>query len=105
MAAIRLNLQSIESQVVAGKVTPDSIGEFKSAVDDVRLRVWAIMSAQQEPDGGGALKRFRTRRAVEILDSVTADLTDPAMTGGGKELELLRGAVQRFLKQLDMIKS
>ncbi len=99
--SMRLSLQTIESQIGSGTLTPPGLDDLKSAIDDVRLRLWAIKSAQNMTDGAAALKRFRMRRAVEILDTVAEDLKDPQLVLKANEMTLLRGAAERFTSQLE----
>ena len=101
ISSIRQTLQAIEGQILDGKVPAEGLEDFKSAVDDIRLRVWAIMSAGNLADGPGALKRFRLRRLMELMNQVTEDLTTGSTAVRRPELEQARGAAQRFLNQIE----
>ncbi|MGH7580157.1 MAG: hypothetical protein ACREM9_08295, partial [Gemmatimonadales bacterium] len=45
VASLHTTLQALESRVASGEVPVESLAEFKSSVDDLRLRLWGLMSA------------------------------------------------------------
>jgi hypothetical protein len=64
-------------QVIAGE-PPEGLEDLKSAVDEVRLRLWGVLMAAHSPDDEGFGERFRLRRAAEILQGILRD------AGGGR---------------------
>jgi hypothetical protein len=51
----------------------ESMEELKSAVDDVRLRLWGVLMAANKRDYQEFSERFRLRRAGEICRGILAD--------------------------------
>jgi hypothetical protein len=45
LTRMRMILQELEERLDAGEVPPDGLPEFKSTVDEIRLRVWALLTA------------------------------------------------------------
>ena len=87
--SIRLTLQAVEAQVGGGKIQKGALDELKSAVDEIRLRIWAIMSAAAEGSDGLALERFRLRRAIEFCDSLSKEFEDGTMSPTHRECTVL----------------
>lgn len=86
-------LQSIEGQLVEGRMPPEGLEDFKRAVDDLRLRVWSILSAASQGDPRGSLERFRIRRATEICGTILSDLDAEKMSAWHDELPQLEAVV------------
>ena len=63
-------LQSVVAQLEAGAIPRTGVEELKSSIDDLRLRVWAVMSAHAQEDAG-VLERFRLRRAISTCQDAT----------------------------------
>jgi hypothetical protein len=59
---------------VIGGEAPEGLAELKSAVDEVRLRLWGVLMAAQSPGDKGFGDRFRLRRAVDILKGIISDV-------------------------------
>lgn len=96
VSAMRLILQSIEAELQKGSVPAEGLEDFKSAVDDLRLRVWSILAAASTGDYQAALERFRLRRAIELTRAVAHDLESGAMSRGHRELSDLESVVRRL---------
>jgi hypothetical protein len=86
VANLYATLQALESRVGSGEVASEGLAEFKSAVDDLRLRLWALMSAGTANDYRVFQERFRLRRTREICEGVAAELR--AGTLGSRHEEL-----------------
>lgn len=71
---IKAVLESIEAQVARGRVPAETLGQIKSSVDEVRLRLWAIMSAASSGEYESFVQRFRLRRATEICRTLAEDI-------------------------------
>ncbi len=52
----------------------ESLADLKSAVDDVRLRLWGVLMAATTKDYQVFSEAFRLRRAAEILKGILADV-------------------------------
>lgn len=74
LAQMRRILQDLESRLEAGEVPPDGMPEFKSTVDEIRLRVWALLTAAGAEAPRATAERFRLRRAAEFCRALTQDL-------------------------------
>ena len=98
LARMRAALQTMEQRLDTGTVPVAGIKDLKAGVDDLRLRLWAILSASNNPDPASTLERFRLRRAVEIMASVTADLAEGRLRGDHKEVTMLLGHTEKFAR-------
>jgi hypothetical protein len=99
VAAIRATLQSIEN-VLRDDLPPSGMEDLKSAIDDARLRLWAMIAASSASDPEGVLLRFRLRRAQEICRSVLRDLEAGTLGAHQRELMELRDAASRMIERI-----
>lgn len=74
LARLNLALQSLESRTTPSTMPLDELGEVKRALDDLRLRVWALLKAPHDRDPASFEQRFRVRRASELCQRLTGDL-------------------------------
>ena len=74
LARMRFILQDLESRLEAGEVPPEGLPEFKSTVDEIRLRVWALLTAAGAEAPRAAAERFRLRRAAEFCRALSQEL-------------------------------
>lgn len=74
LARMRIILQDLEGRLEAGEVPPESLPEFKSTVDEIRLRVWALLAVAGAETPRAAAERFRLRRAAEYCRALTQEL-------------------------------
>lgn len=63
----------MEQLAAVGSEEPEGLEDLKSAVDDVRLRLWGVLMAVNTPKDKGFGERFRLRRAGEILQGIMKD--------------------------------
>jgi hypothetical protein len=100
VSSIRATLQAVEAQLATPGLPRDAVEDVKLAVDDLRLRVWANLTASSAADPEGVLLRFRLRRAIDICHQVDQDLDNYPLGANQRELlELLaytRHLVQRI---------
>ena len=94
LARMRIILQDLESRLDAGEVPPDGLPEFKSAVDEIRLRVWALLTAAGAEAPRATAERFRLRRAA-ILSRVNSG-TCRRSSGRGVTRNGLRSSTPRL---------
>ena len=99
--SIRLTLQAVEAQVGGGKIQKGALDDLKSAVDEIRLRIWAIMSAAAEGSDGLALQRFRLRRAIEFCDSLNQEFEDGSMSARHRECAILASVLGKLTTSLE----
>lgn len=93
-------VRKIEAEVAEGTIPVEGMEDFKRAVDEARMRIWAVLTASSDEDPAGFLERFRLRRAIEICRAVERDLADGTMQSWPKELSELRGVVTELGKTL-----
>jgi hypothetical protein len=101
VAVMRSTLQSIEAQLARGEIPPHGLEDLKAAVDDMRLRVWSILTAAAGDDYAASLERFRLRRAIEICKGVAGDLRNGKVNARHRELARLRNAAHDLTRQID----
>jgi hypothetical protein len=86
VATLNATLLAIEARVSSGEIPVEALTDFKSSVDDLRLRLWGLVSAGSANDYRGFQERFRLRRAKEICHGLESDLRTGAMSGRHDEL-------------------
>jgi DNA-binding transcriptional regulator YbjK len=85
-------LHAIEKRMSQGEIPTGALTEFKSSVDDLRLRLWGLLSAGSANDYRAFQESFRLRRTKEICRGVEADLRSGAMSTRHEELPTLGAA-------------
>ncbi len=85
-------LQAIEKRMAQGEMPSGALAEFKSSVDDLRLRLWGLLSAGSANDYRAFQESFRLRRAKEICLGLDGDLRSGAMSSRHEELPRLGAA-------------
>lgn len=100
VATLQNELRYIEAKLTDGSLTPDGLADLKSAVDDVRLRLWGALLADQPADYDAFRQRFRINRAAEICRGVAADLQDGALPLVHPELQALAGAAIKLATRI-----
>ena len=98
--SIRLTLQAVEAQVGQGRIQKGALDDLKSAVDEIRLRIWAIMSAAAEANDGLALQRFRLRRAIEFCDGLNKEFEAGTMSARHRECAILLEVLRKLTTSL-----
>jgi len=98
VATLRDALLSIDANLTAGSLGPDGLADIKSAIDDVRLRLWGALMASDPKDYNGFRQRFRLRRATEICRGVASDLAEGVLPRTHTELRGLGAAAQELAK-------
>jgi hypothetical protein len=94
LASIEAALSNIEAQFTDGQAKPAELADFKAAVDNLRFRVWALLSATSLEDHQAFHERLRIRRTLELCQRIRHDLLDGTMTAGHLELPELAEAAQ-----------
>jgi hypothetical protein len=82
-------LESFESRVATQEVPKEALAGLKSAVDDLRLRLWGVLSAGSADDYRAFQERFRLRRATEICEDIESELGTGLMNPRHEELRRL----------------
>jgi hypothetical protein len=92
VANLHATLQALESRIASGEVPREGLAEFKSSVDDLRLRLWGLMSPGTANDYRAIQERFRLRRTKEICDGVAGELRAGTLSNRHEELPPLAEA-------------
>jgi len=90
--ALHVLLREIEDRVGRGESPGADLAEFKSAVDELRLRLWALLGAGSANDYRGFQDQFRLRRARDVCLGVERDLRQGAISPRHEELRSLGAA-------------
>jgi hypothetical protein len=85
LTRMRIILQDLEARLEAGEVPPEGLPEFKSTVDEIRLRVWALLTAAGADAPRAAAERFRLLRASEFCRALATELSDGRLDSGHPE--------------------
>jgi hypothetical protein len=100
VANLHSTLQALEARVASGEVPVEGLHEFKSSVDDLRLRLWGLMSAGTANDYRAFQERFRLRRTREICDGVAAELRAGTLSNRHEELRPLAEAAAELARAI-----
>lgn len=101
MASLNSTLGAIEVRLALGRAPVEGLEQFKSALDDMRLRLWGLLSASEGPDAKGFQEQFRIRRATEMCRGLGTDLQAGSLSGRHRELTPLREAAVELAKKIE----
>ena len=101
MANISAALHALEEQVAQGDVAAPGLADFKSALDDLRLRAWGLLMATSADDYKGFQERFRIRRGKEMCRSLEGDLRAGKLSSRHPELPELGAAARDLVTTVD----
>jgi hypothetical protein len=102
VAILNSTLKAIEARLARGQVPVEGLEDFKSALDDMRLRLWGLLSAAGGDDYRGFQERFRIRRASEMCRGLSGDLRGGSVSGRHAELAGLHDAAAELGKSIDL---
>jgi hypothetical protein len=101
LASLNATLQGIEARLAAGDVPRERMQDFKTSIDEFRLRVWGLLSAGNASDATAFLERFRLRRAREMCRAIAADLDSGALGSHHGEVTELGAAADHLARRID----
>jgi hypothetical protein len=101
VATLNTTLASIEGWLAREQTPVGGLEDFKSALDDMRLRLWGMLSAAGGRDYQGFQERFRIRRTTEMCLGLGRDLRVGGISGRHSELAGLSEAVSELGKSVD----
>jgi hypothetical protein len=81
---------------VAKGEAPAGLAEFKSALDDLRLRSWSLLMAINAEDPHAFQEQFRTLRGTEMCRALTTDLLTGKLSGAQPDLPTLGEAAREL---------
>jgi hypothetical protein len=100
VVTLRSSLKTIDEQLGSGALSPDRVEDIKSAIDDIRFRLWGVLTAKDTAEYQAFRERFRLRRAAEICRGLALDMTEGRMIPAHREAAELRDALQQLLSRL-----
>ena len=103
IASFNATLQAIESRMVRGEGPHEAIADFKSSVDDLRLRLWGVLSAGSANDYRAFQERFRLRRAKEICRGLEEELETGSLSPRHEELQPLGHAAENLARRIEVV--
>ena len=100
LSGLTAALESFESRIITQEVPKESLAGLKSAVDDLRLRLWGVLSTGSADDYRGFQERFRLRRATEICEDIESELGTGLMNPRHEELRRLGEAASALAQRI-----
>jgi hypothetical protein len=100
MATLNSTLRAIEVRLALGRAPVEGLEDFKSALDDMRLRLWGLLSAAGG-DAKGFQELFRIRRATEMNRGLSSELRAGSISGRHRELVALREAASDLVDSVE----
>jgi hypothetical protein len=101
IATLNSTLRAIEVRLALGRAPVEGLEDFKSALDDMRLRLWGLLGAAGGDDYKGFQERFRIRRATEMCRGLGGDLRAGTVSGRHAELTSLREAAAELGQSIE----
>ena len=98
--SIRTTLRAVEAQLANPGLPRGAVEDAKRAVDDLRLRVWANLSASGASDPEDVRLRFRLRRTIDLCRQVDQDLDGYQLGANRPELLELRQLTHYLMLRL-----
>jgi hypothetical protein len=96
VATLRNMLDALEAEGTPDDPDTAHLAEFKSALDDLRLRTWGLLSAIHADDPHAFQEQFRTHRATEMCRALTTDLRSGKLRSGQPDLPVLGEAAREL---------
>jgi hypothetical protein len=97
---LRSSLRTVDEQLGNGKLAPEHVEDVKAAIDDIRFRLWGVLTAKSSDEYRAFRERFRLRRATEICNGLAADIVEERLKPTHREAEELRQALETLLSRL-----
>jgi hypothetical protein len=94
VATLNNMLNTLEAQVKPGEPGTTRLAEFKSALDDLRLRTWSLLTAINADDPHAFQEQFRTHRGTEMCRALTTDLRTGKLSSRQPDLPALGDAAR-----------
>lgn len=101
MATLNSTLGAIEVRLALGRAPVEGLEGFKSALDDMRLRLWGLLSAGGARDPRSFQEQFRIRRATEMCRALETELQAGSVSGRHRELTSLREAAVDLAEKIE----
>ena len=96
VATLNTMLNTLEAQGKPAEPGTARLAEFKSALDDLRLRTWSLLTAINADDPHAFQEQFRTHRGTEMCRALTTDLRTGKLSGRQPDLPALGDAAREL---------
>lgn len=96
VADLSATLDTFTIQVARGDAGTSGLEELKSALDDLRLRAWGLLSSVNADDPHGFQERFRTHRGIEMCRALRTDVQSGKLGAGQPDLPALGSAAKEL---------
>jgi hypothetical protein len=103
LSALTAALESFEKRIIREEVPKEALAGLKSAVDDLRLRLWGVLSTGSADDYRAFQERFRLRRATEICEDIESELSTGLMNPRHEELGRLGDAAEALSRRIEKL--
>ncbi len=100
VVTLRSALRTVDAQLASGALAPERIEDVKSAIDEIRFRLWGVLTASSTADYQAFRERFRLRRAAEICNGLALDVKEGRLVVTHREAEDLRRALRVLIEAL-----
>jgi hypothetical protein len=100
VATLNSTLSAIESRLAGSQAPVDGLEDFKSALDDMRLRLWGLLSSMTGDDHKVFQEQFRIRRVNEMCRGLMSDLSAGTVSGRHAELGGLVDAAAELARSI-----
>ena len=104
IATLNSTLRGIEVRLALGRPPVEGFEEFKSVLDDMRHRLWGLLSTADDEEKT-LQERFRIRRATELCRGLVADLRGGVVTGRHTDLPGLRESVVELARSIELART
>jgi len=101
MATLNSTLSAIEARLALGRAPVEGLEDFKISLDDMRLRLWGLLSAAGGADVRGFQEQFRIRRATDMCRGLGSELHAGSLSGRHRELTGLREAATLLAEKIE----
>jgi hypothetical protein len=103
IAQLNTAVDSLEIRYRVGEVKAGDVESLKSAVDDARLRLWALLNTGTGEDGRAFEERHRIRRAKELCGRISTQVRSGAILADS-ELTELSAVTSDLARAIDSVK-
>jgi hypothetical protein len=100
VVTLRSSLKTIDEQLGSGSLSPERVEDIKAAIDDIRFRLWGVLTAKDPSEYQAFRERFRLRRATEICHGLALDIAEQRLRPTHREAAELRTALQTLMARL-----
>jgi len=101
IATLNSALRAIEVRLALGRTPVEGLEACKSALDDLRHRLWGLFSFGGGDEDRRFQERFRIRRAAEMCRGLAGDLRAGSLSGRHHELSGLREAATELSQSIE----